>query len=140
MSKNKKPFVHFEQDGPITVGTIAASSVLDALNVTEFEQTVLKHVRGKPGINLLLNFENVNYLSSAVLSTLIIVKDAALKDTGDVRLCGLQENIQEVFRITNLDQVFVIYASAKDAAKRFERSLNIAAQEESWQRFSKEEE
>jgi anti-sigma B factor antagonist len=127
------------QEGNITVGTIATTSVLDALNVSAFGQCVLDYVRDKPSINLLLNFENVNYLSSAVLSELIRINDATTKGGGILRLCALEDNIQEVFRITNLDQVFVIYGPAKDAVKRFERSLKLNEQEESWLRLSKDE-
>ncbi|MBI5095619.1 MAG: STAS domain-containing protein [Candidatus Hydrogenedentes bacterium] len=134
-----QPPINFVQEGSITVGTIATTSVLDALNVSAFGQCALEYVRDKPGLNLLLNFEHVTYLSSAVLSELIRINDAVTKGGGAVRLCALEENLQEVFKITNLDQVFVIYGPAKDAVKRYERSIKLNEQEESWQRFSKEE-
>lgn len=131
------PPVLFRKEGNITVGTIATTSVLDALNVSAFGQAVMDYVNAQPAMNLLLNFEHVNYLSSAVLSELIRINDATTKRGGLLRLCALEDNIQEVFRITNLDQVFVIYGPAKEAVKRFERSLHVAEEEASWQRFRK---
>lgn len=122
----------FEQQGRITVGTIHSASVLDALNVTEFGQEAVVYVKKHRGVNLLLNFERVGYLSSAVLTELLRIKEAAEGNGGGLRLCALNDDIRKVFEITNLDKVFVIYEDCEAAVKRYERSLDVEDQEKAW--------
>lgn len=133
MNGKNDPLVEFEVVGRITVGTIRTSSVLSALNVAEFGNTVLDYIQEHPGLNLLLNFENVDYLSSAVLTELLRINKAINESNGRLHLCAISTVIREVFEITNLDRIFVIYEEGKTAGiKRLERSLNIAAQEAAW--------
>jgi anti-anti-sigma factor len=133
------PLVTFETVDNITVGRVGAASVLDAVNVTQFGNEVLEFVKGKLGINLMLDFENVDYLSSAVLTELLRVNEAIQEQKGNLRLCGLKGDVRKVFEITNLDKVFTIYGDYRQALKRFERSLEIAEQEDSWSRLAKED-
>ncbi|GMW02936.1 MAG: hypothetical protein AMXMBFR84_40720 [Candidatus Hydrogenedentota bacterium] len=133
-----QPIVEFSERGVITIGDIQAASVLDALNVDQFGKEVLAHVHANPGINLLLNFEKVEYLSSAVLTELIRINQACTETGGHVRLCALNSNVKKVFEITNLDKFFVVYDEAEGAVKRFARSLAIEADEQSWTDITKD--
>lgn len=133
MKTPDKLLVAFEQRGRITVATVQAASVLDALNVNEFGRQVLDYVKDKPELHLLLNFSSVKYLSSAALTELLRVNEAIRTVKGALRLTGLNPDIRDVFRITNLDKIFVIYEGETDSAlRKFERSLAIAAQEQAW--------
>lgn len=134
MATNAQPRMTFDVHGPIVVGTLDEANMLDAMNVTDFGNSVLEYVKDKPGLNLLLNFENVDYMSSAALTELLRINEALRKNNGHVRLCGLTKDIRKVFQITNLEKLFVIHEddSLQAALKRFERSLAIAAEEDSW--------
>lgn len=129
-----KELLSFETMGPITVGTIDSVSILDAMNVTDFGNAVLDYTKGRPALNLLLDFSNVGYMSSAALTELLRVNEALRNAGGSVRLCGLSANIRKVFQITNLEKLFVIHEgdNVNLALKRFERSLAVAAEEDSW--------
>ncbi|MFO8061081.1 MAG: STAS domain-containing protein [Bacillota bacterium] len=113
--------------------------MLDAVNVTQFGNEVLEFVKKHPGINLMLNFANVDYLSSAVLTELLRINQAVQDARGSLRLCGLKNEVRKVFEITNLDKIFTIYGDYQQALKRFERSLDVAEQESAWSRLAKEE-
>ena len=128
----KESLLAFETKGEITTGTILSSSVLDALNVVTFGKEVADFIHDRHVKNLLLDFRHVNYLSSAVLTELIRIKELLEDAKGNLRLCALNEDIKKVFEITNLDTFFVIYGSSDDAVKRFVRSLKIQAQDEAW--------
>lgn len=134
MAANRAPQIKFSEHGRVTVGTVCESNMLDALNVTEFGNEVLEYVKDKQGLNLLLNFENVDYMSSAALTELLRINETVRRNGGSVRLCGLTKDIRKVFQITNLEKLFVIHEddSLDKAIKRFERSLAIAAEEEAW--------
>jgi anti-anti-sigma factor len=134
---SEETLVKFEQHDEITVGTVYASSVLDAMNVNLFGKEVLEHVRDKRGIRLLLDFHKVEYLSSAVLTELLRISQACKENGGDVRLCSLNKDIRKVFEITNLDKMFTIYGPADEAVPRYKRSLAIEAEEGAWLDVSK---
>ena len=133
MPDNSERLIDYIQIGRITVATIRASSVLSALNVVEFGNEVLAHVRERKGINLLLNFEHVDYLSSAVLTELLRVNRAIQEADGRLRLCGISPTIREIFEITNLDKLFSLHDDDRETSvKRFERSLDVEAEEAAW--------
>ncbi len=134
MTTNNAPQLTFTDHGDITVGTISEANMLDAMNVTEFGNEVLNFLKGKQGIHLLLNFENVDYMSSAALTELLRINENLNKANGSVRLTGLTTDIRKVFQITNLEKLFVIHDDdvLDQAVSRFERALSIAAEDDAW--------
>ena len=134
MTTNNTPQLSFDERGAITVGTISDANMLDAMNVTEFGNEVLAFVKGKDGVHLLLNFANVDYMSSAALTELLRINENLQKANGSVRLTGLTKDIRKVFQITNLEKLFVIHDddSVDVAVSRFERALSIAAEDDAW--------
>ena len=133
MSEASDQIVDFEEVGSIFVGTIRTASVLSAINVAEFGNEVVAFVEARQGVNLLLNFEHVDYLSSAVLTELLRVNRAIELANGKLRLCSVSKVILEVFQITNLDKMFTIFDEDREGGlRRFERALQIQAQEAAW--------
>lgn len=133
MSEANDRIVDFTEVEKVTVGTIRTSSVLSAINVAEFGNEVVAYVEARPGLNLLLNFEHVDYLSSAVLTELLRVNKAIENVGGKLRLCSLSKVILEVFQITNLDTMFTIFdEDLEGALRRFQRALAIQAEEAAW--------
>jgi anti-sigma B factor antagonist len=129
-----KPLIVFDEGNPITVGTVVSTHVLDMSNVASFSEQVIDYCMGRPGIHLLLDFQNVTYLASSALTELLRI-DAALKSVhGSMRLCSLTPEILNVFEITNLHTLFVIHQddTVEKARARFERSLAVAAEEDAW--------
>ena len=69
--------------------------------------------------SLLLNFSRVEFLSSAALNKLILLDRSVKKHGGRLKLCSLRPEIQEVFVITRLNQMFDIYDEEADALRAF---------------------
>ena len=65
----EKAIIVYEEVGVITIGRIQSASVLDAMNVEQFGKELLDRVTQSEGIHLLLDFREVEYLSSAVLTS-----------------------------------------------------------------------
>ena len=59
-------------------------------------------------INLILDFTNVKFLSSAVLGLLIRVSKKIYEQDGQLRLCDISPRIYEIFKITRLTKIFDI--------------------------------
>ena len=64
---------------------------------------------------MLMDLTNVEYLSSGALGILIGTQRALQKLAGNLSLCGLRPEIEEVFRICRLDKTFEIYRDLETA-------------------------
>ena len=135
MADTPTPLLQFESDESITIGTLANSSMLDGLIVADFGKELVSHLEKHPGAHLLLDFENIDYLSSATLTELIKANDKAVADGGGVRLCGLSPDIEKVFAITKFDKLFDIHpGETRDkAVVRYKRALAVSQEEEAWE-------
>ena len=64
--------------------------------------------------DILIDLSKVTLIDSSGLGVLVsILKKVGEK--GEVRLCGLRENIKSLFQLTRLDKVFDIYHSREEA-------------------------
>ena len=59
-------------------------------------------------IRLVLDFSEVNLISSSALSKLILIQRRIDATRGKLRLCELSPILQQVFRTSNLDRLFAI--------------------------------
>jgi len=69
--------------------------------------------------NIVVNLQQVNFLDSTALSTLVQGMKRSRQVNGDVRLCNLQQPVRMVFELTRLDRVFEIYSNEEDAVQAF---------------------
>lgn len=134
-SQNEDSIVSFEEHGPIVLARTHTASVLDAMNVSQFGEALMAYVQPRPGIQLLLDFKSVDYLSSAVLTELLRINKTVSDTKGSLRLSSLNSDIARVFEITNLDKMFIIYDSDEDGLRKFKRSLEIEAAEDAWDKL-----
>lgn len=68
---------------------------------------------------LVLDCQTVEFWSSSVLNKLIALDKKAKGKRGKVRLCNLKPEIQEMFVITRLNQLFDIRDTVADALAAF---------------------
>ena len=71
--------------------------------------------------NVLINFENVNFFSSAAINKLIVFEKRIRARGGQIRLSNLRPEVQDLFSYTNLDSMFEIKAEQADAIDSFEQ-------------------
>jgi anti-sigma B factor antagonist len=68
---------------------------------------------------IVLNFENVRFLSSAAIGMLINLKNKAEAGGGTLKLCQLDPDIREILRLTTVDRLFSIFDTEQDAIGSF---------------------
>ncbi len=93
--------------------------ILEELSIREIEDELFALVSATPSINLLLNFANVEHLSSAALGMLINLQKEVGKQQGKLKLADIKPQIYEVFKITRLSKLFDIHNSVDDALNKF---------------------
>jgi anti-sigma B factor antagonist len=99
----------------VTVVGFASRKMLDERNVRAIGAHLFRLVGRSGRRKLLLNFDNVEYMSSAVLAKLITLYRKLLERDGRLVLCGIDALIMEVFELTKLDKLFTICASQEEA-------------------------
>jgi anti-sigma B factor antagonist len=70
-------------------------------------------------IQILLNFMNVEFLSSAALGKLITLDKKIKTAKGQLKLSNIRPEIYEVFAITRLNKLFDIHDDEADALATF---------------------
>ena len=95
------------------------SRILDESSIKAIYTDIAELVATNDKIKLILDFENVDYLSSAVLGKLVALNKEVKTAKGHMVLANIKKPILEVFKITKLDQVLDIRKDAFAAMKAF---------------------
>ena len=73
---------------------------------------------------LILNLEEVDYIDSVGLSTLVSSYASARKQGGNVKLLHLTKRVHDLLQITRLSTVFEIYDSLEEVQQSFGEPLS----------------
>ncbi len=117
----EQPSTHLKirQSGPVSIIEFADRKILEELSIQEIQEELLKFAESRPGVQLLLDFSNVDHLASAALGMLITLHKKVQEQSGQLRLSNINRQIFQVFRITRLNQMFDIYDSSQQALEAF---------------------
>ncbi len=118
MNANTSKLMSHVQEG-VTIVRFTDTKVIDQRNINLIGAELVEMVE-KGGVRkMLVNLENVQYLSSAVLGKLISLAKSLRMNKGVLKLCCIAAPIFEVFEITRLDKVFDIYKTEAEALEAF---------------------
>ena len=67
----------------------------------------------------LVNFENLDYISSAGLRVLLAAAKKLKETNGEVRICGANEVVSEVLEISGFTAIFKVFATEPEALDGF---------------------
>jgi anti-sigma B factor antagonist len=70
-------------------------------------------------IRLIIDFSEVNLISSTALSKLILIQRRIDATRGKLRFCELSPMLQQVFRTANLDRLFTIDRDLRTSLESF---------------------
>ncbi len=119
MSSASRRHLSTETIDGVTVVSFVDTKIVTEENIQEVGDQLYQLVDVEGKKQLLLNFGNVQYLSSAALGKLINLKRKVGAVKGKLKLCCIHPDLLEVFRITRLDQVFEIYNEEQQALDKF---------------------
>ena len=105
-------------DGVIEVSFIQ-KDILDEANIQQIGTELDEAIEGKPAPKLVIDFGNVQHLSSAALGVLITVNNKTRDGGGQMCLANIHPAIFEIFKITKLDRIFSIHDTCQSARESF---------------------
>ena len=97
-----------EEIGDIAVVNFVDKKILDEQNIQMIGDDLMRLVDELGRRKLLLNFGNVEFMSSAALGKLITLHRKLQAVQGKLVMCKIAKSIKEIFEITKLDKMFAL--------------------------------
>ncbi len=91
---------------------------IDASIAKDFKSELLKFV-SEGNFNLIINLSEVTFIDSSGLGALVSTLKA-IRDQGQIKLCGVREEVKSIFELTHLDKVFPLFHSEQEALNSFD--------------------
>ena len=119
MPDDKMPPVAVSQTKDIRIVEFQNHKILDEGNIADIGITLNAMIEETPSPKMLLDFVNVDHLSSAALGMLINANNKIKQKNGALRLTNIKPQILEVFVITKLNKLFRILPTREEALASF---------------------
>jgi len=114
-----KPNMSIQYMENATVLAFTDRKILEDQDIRSLQDSVISVVDQADGIQLVLDFGQVEFLSSAVLGLLIRISKRISEKNGQLSLCNISPKIYEVFKITQLTKIFDIQKDVDSAISNF---------------------
>jgi anti-sigma B factor antagonist len=112
------PLLHVEQAGDVTVARFRAPVTLSG-HKTEQAGQELQSLVAAGRTQMVLNFANVEMLTSSMLAKVITLHKSLQAAGGRLALCGLSATLQEIFEVTQLPRILNLYGEEREAVQSF---------------------
>ena len=112
-----KPRISVRYAEDATIITLTDEKILEENDVRALRESIMPVIEQAERINLILDFQNVRFLSSAVLGLLLRISKKIYEHDGQLRLCNINPKIHEIFKITRLTRIFDIYQDVENATE-----------------------
>jgi anti-sigma B factor antagonist len=105
--------------GDIHIVVFKDKKILDDTVLDEIKTEITQLIGKAAGPDMLLDFANVEFMSSAMLGLLGSLHRKILTGKGRLKMCNIRPEIFQVFKLTNLDKLFSIHKDAPTALATF---------------------
>ncbi|MBE6447123.1 MAG: STAS domain-containing protein [Alphaproteobacteria bacterium] len=88
---------------------------IDTATAKAFEEGISQHLKEK--IQLVISFEEINYISSAGLRVILMAGKKQMAGHGKLGLINMPDKIYTVFKMSGFDKIIKIYKDFDTACK-----------------------
>jgi anti-sigma B factor antagonist len=108
-------------EGDVLIAYFQDVRIIDETRISSLGQE-LGEMTTKPANNkIVLNFQNVSFMSSAMIGKLVLFDKKCKAAKIELRMCGINDNVEEVFSLMKLGKVFKIDKDEETAIKNFSK-------------------
>jgi len=104
----EQPRIIVESGMDVTIVTFTEERIVDEEQIRELQKSFGPIIEKNQDKELILNFINVKFMTSALLGLLVRIHKKICELDGRLRLTNLDPNLRKVFEITQLTKVFKI--------------------------------
>ncbi len=105
----------------VLVAKFTDAKILDETKIQQIAKAMMDLVPQATEKKLLLDFSGVLFMSSAMIGKLVLFNKKCQGAEVQLKMCCIDKNLMDVFKITRLDKVFGIYADQDKAVKAFNK-------------------
>ena len=129
MADENKPFLKVRQEQGIVTVQFNDAQLLDEAHIMQVQTELMALVDAAERPLMLIDFHNVDQLSSACLGALLAVHKRVKEKKGQLRLANIQPKLMKIFQITLLDKVLRISATRTGAMSVLQRVAKEGGEE-----------
>jgi anti-sigma B factor antagonist len=107
--------------GEVLVVGFTDSKILDSQRIEQVGKELQDSVPQAIHKKLLLNFRGVSFMSSAMITKLVMLNKACKAQSVALKFCEVSPNVLEVFKITKLNKLFDIQEDEEKAVGSFDK-------------------
>jgi len=104
----EKSRIKVESGMDVTIVTFTDERIVDEEQIRELQKSFGPIIEKNQDKELILNFINVKFMTSALLGLLVRIHKKICELDGRLRLSNLDPNLRKVFEITQLTKIFNI--------------------------------
>jgi anti-sigma B factor antagonist len=112
------PLTTYAKDGILTV-IFDDARILDETKLEELGRELIETLNRTTEERVILDFRNVRFMSSSMLGKLVQVHKKSTEFKVKMKLCSIDPEIRQVFKITKLDKLFDIESDEASARAAF---------------------
>lgn len=87
--------------------TISPIGRIDSNNSSALEEKVMSFI-GSGATNVVMNFSQVDYISSAGLRVMLMAAKKMKSSGGEFSICEMNNNVKSVFKMSGFDRIITI--------------------------------
>lgn len=91
---------------------------LDAHQVARFEKELIRLIK-ENNFNILINGQDLNYITSAGMGIVMGYIDEVREKGGDIKLCSLSERVYETFDLVGFTEIYDFIQNEQVAIEKF---------------------
>ena len=100
------------------VSVILFEGNLDTSTAPQAQEQIDQIIDGG-STKILINFESLNYISSAGRRVLLFTAKKLKAQSGEIKICGLNDTVQEVFDISGFSSILSVAPTEEEALGSF---------------------
>jgi anti-anti-sigma factor len=113
--------INIEPKDEVLVIYFTDGKILDSQRIEQVGRELQEAVPQAIHKKLVLNFRGVSFMSSAMITKLVMLNKSCKTQGVSLKFCDLSTNVMEVFKITKLNKLFDIHKSEDKAIESFEK-------------------
>lgn len=117
MSSGEKISLEITSEGKATVVAFKTASMSNVEEIAASSKKIKGFLEEKHPKEVIVDFEDVKFFSSAVLGLLLDIRAKLKTYDGEVVISAINPQLYRVFKITHLDRIFKFFPNKENAIK-----------------------
>lgn len=98
---------------------VKLSGEVDLYNANKIKDNISTHLKNSTAKNIIINLDEVTYIDSTGIGTLISIRQIISGARGELRLIHVTNSVKKIFELTKLNMLFKILDDEEAAIATF---------------------